>query len=35
MIFYRIEGRRIVEHWMQFDAAGLVAQLSEAPALRA
>jgi len=35
MIFYRIAGRRIVEHWMQFDAAGLIAQLSEAPALRA
>jgi predicted ester cyclase len=35
MIFYRIEGRRIVEHWMQFDAAGLIAQLSEAPAMRA
>ncbi|HVQ42202.1 MAG TPA: ester cyclase [Vicinamibacterales bacterium] len=35
MIFYRIAGRRIVQHWMQFDAAGLIAQLSEAPALRA
>jgi len=35
MIFYRIEDRRIVEHWMQFDAAGLMAQLSEAPAMRA
>jgi len=35
MIFYRLEGRRIVEHWMQFDAAGLIAQLTEARAVRA
>lgn len=31
MIVYRIEDGRIVEHWLQFDAAGLVAQLT-APA---
>lgn len=35
MIFYRIEDRRIVEHWMQFDAAGLIGQLGEASAVRA
>jgi predicted ester cyclase len=35
MIFYRINDRRIVEHWMQFDTAALIAQLSEAPAVRA
>jgi len=28
MIIYRIAGRRIVEHWMQFDASALVAQLA-------
>lgn len=28
MIFYRIEGDRIVEHWMQFDGAALMAQLA-------
>jgi predicted ester cyclase len=32
MIFYRIEGDRIAEHWMQFDGAALVAQLTAAPA---
>jgi len=30
MIFYRLEGERIAEHWMQFDGASLVAQLQEA-----
>jgi hypothetical protein len=29
MIIYRIDGDRIVEHWMQFDAAALMAQLTE------
>ena len=28
MIFYRVEGDRIVQHWLQFDAAGLIAQLT-------
>ena len=28
MIFYRIENGRIAEHWMQFDAASLIAQLT-------
>jgi predicted ester cyclase len=28
MIFYRIEGGRIAEHWLQFDAVGLMAQLA-------
>jgi predicted ester cyclase len=28
MIVYRLAGSRIVEHWLQFDAAGLVSQLS-------
>lgn len=32
MIFYRIEGDRIVEHWMQFDGATLMAQLTASPA---
>jgi predicted ester cyclase len=31
MIFYRIEGDRIVEHWMQFDGAALMAQLTASP----
>lgn len=31
MIIYRIEGDRIAQHWMMFDAAGLIAQLT-APA---
>jgi predicted ester cyclase len=35
MIFYRIQGGRIVEHWMQFDTAGLIAQLQEAGEARA
>ena len=29
MIIYRIEGDRIVEHWMQFDGAALMTQLTE------
>jgi len=33
MIFYRLEGERIAEHWMQFDGASLVAQLQEAAAI--
>jgi predicted ester cyclase len=32
MIIYRIAGDRIVEHWMQFDGAGLMTQLTEAQA---
>jgi len=32
MIVYRISDNRIVEHWMQFDGAGLVAQLQRAVA---
>ena len=35
MIFYRIEGDRIVEHWMQFDAASLIAQISASEPVRA
>ena len=35
MIIYRVKGDRIVEHWMQFDGAALVAQLTEAQAARA
>ena len=35
MIIYRIEGDRIVEHWMQFDAAGLMTQLTQAQTARA
>jgi predicted ester cyclase len=35
MIFYRLEDGRIAEHWMQFDNAGLMAQLTEAAALTA
>lgn len=35
MIFYRIEGDRIAEHWMQFDGATLMAQLQGAPVARA
>jgi len=29
MIWYRIASERIVEHWIQFDVARLIAQLSE------
>ena len=35
MIIYRVKGDRIVEHWMQFDAAALMSQLTEARAARA
>ena len=35
MIIYRIEGDRIVEHWMQFDGAALMAQLTQAETARA
>jgi len=28
MIFYRIEEGRIARHWMQFDIASVVAQLT-------
>lgn len=28
MIIYRVEGDRIAEHWMQFDGAALIAQLT-------
>ena len=35
MIIYRIADDRIVEHWMQFDTAALMAQLTEAQAARA
>jgi predicted ester cyclase len=32
MIMYRIAGNRIVEHWMQFDASSVMAQLTEGQA---
>lgn len=35
MIIYRIDGDRIVEHWMQFDGAALMSQLTEAQTARA
>ena len=35
MIFYRIANGRIAQHWLQFDGAGLVAQLRQDEALRA
>ena len=35
MIIYRVKDDRIVEHWMQFDAAALMTQLTEAQAARA
>lgn len=35
MIIYRVKDDRIVEHWMQFDAAALMNQLTEAQAARA
>jgi len=35
MIFYRVEGSRIVQHWLQFDGASLVAQLQQASAAHA
>jgi predicted ester cyclase len=34
MIVYRVEGDKIAAHWMQFDAAGLMAQLQTAVAAR-
>jgi len=33
MIFYRIEGGRIADHWLQFDGASVMAQLQAQPAL--
>ena len=35
MIIYRIVNDRIVEHWMQFDGATLMAQLTEKQTARA
>lgn len=35
IIIYRIRDGRIAEHWMQFDVAGLMAQLQAEPALNA
>jgi predicted ester cyclase len=35
MIFYRLGNGRIEEHWMQFDNAGLIAQLTDAAAQKA
>ena len=35
MITYRIDGDQIVEHWMQFDGAALMAQLTEGSIARA
>jgi len=35
MIFYRIEGGRIAQHWMQFDAAGVITQLQAGAAASA
>jgi predicted ester cyclase len=35
MIIYRVKDERIVEHWMQFDAAALMTQLTEAQVARA
>ena len=32
MIVYRVDGDRIVEHWMLFDTAGLMAQLQDTAA---
>ena len=32
MITYRVDGDRIVEHWMQFDGAALMTQLTQAQA---
>jgi len=32
MIIYRVRDNRIVEHWLQFDGAALVAQLQRAAA---
>ena len=35
MIFYRIEGNRIADHWLQLDGASLMAQLQNAAAAQA
>ena len=35
MIIYRVDGDRIVEHWMQLDGAALMSQLTEAQPARA
>ena len=35
MIFYRVEDGRIAQHWMQFDVAGLMAQLTAPTAVSA
>jgi predicted ester cyclase len=32
-IFYRVDGNRIAEHWMQFDAAFVMSQLQAQPAV--
>ena len=34
MIIYRLEGARIAAHWLQFDVAGLIAQLQTVAAAR-
>jgi predicted ester cyclase len=34
MIMYRVDEERIVQHWMQFDAASIVAQLQQGPPAR-
>jgi predicted ester cyclase len=33
MIIYRVNGGRIVEHWLQFDGGSVVAQLQDASAV--
>lgn len=35
MIFYRVRENRIVEHWLHFDGAALVAELQRADAVSA
>ena len=35
IIIYRVEGEKIVEHWLQIDAPALMGQLTAAPALAA
>lgn len=32
MIMYRVDGERIVQHWMQFDGAAVAAQLQQGSA---
>lgn len=34
IIIYRLEGEKIVEHWLQMDAMALMQQLTGEPALR-